>query len=147
MTVTVYLHDYIAETLSMYGYLDDVVNKILDESENGAFEIENKPECAPRDGASRYDINIKNESYIDLLMTFGTRSSRVSLRRLLYWFVDNEVYLDCGWETKYDYVSKKDKKYNDYLDDVISKLYKMNMIHKTDDVSNIIKKLSTLRRN
>ena len=89
MILSVYLHKDRADVLRTFGSLDEVVDRILSACDEGEFDIENKPECEPREGASRYNIKITNESYIDMLKNFGVKCKRISLRRLLYWFVDN----------------------------------------------------------
>lgn len=99
MKLSVYLHQYIVDTLRMYGRLDDVVNTILDEADNGMFDVIDKPNCESRDGASRYMINVTNENYLALMESHPPNSSKISLRRLIYWFVNNEIYNECGWST------------------------------------------------
>lgn len=99
MKVSVYLHSYIVDTLRMYGKLDDVVNAILDEADNGMFDITDKPNCESRDKASRYMIDITNDTYLTLMQSYPPNSSKISLRRLIYWFVENEIYDECGWTT------------------------------------------------
>ena len=97
MKLSVYLHSYVVDTLRMYGRLDDVVNAILDEADNGMFDVFDKPNCSSRDGASRYMIDVTNENYLLLMQSYPPNSSKVSLRRLIYWFVENEIYNQCGW--------------------------------------------------
>lgn len=99
MKFSVYLHSHIVDTLRMYGKLSDVVNAMLDEADNGMFDVTDKPNCSSRDGASRYDIDVTNENYIMLANSYPVNSSKVSLRRLIYWFVENEIYDECGWTT------------------------------------------------
>jgi hypothetical protein len=108
MRLSVYLHSYIVDKLRMYGKLDDVVNAILDEADNGMFDILDKPNCESREGASRYNIEVTNETYLSLAETFPLGSSRISLRRLIYWFVENEMYDECGWTTD-NILSRKNK--------------------------------------
>jgi hypothetical protein len=74
-----------------------VINAVLDESDNGMFDVFDKPNCDSRDGASRYSVEITNENYLTLMQTYPANSSKISLRRLLYWFVENEIYNECGW--------------------------------------------------
>lgn len=97
MKLSVYLHSYVVDTLRMYGKLDDVVNAMLDEADNGMFDIKDKPNCPSRDGASRYMIDVTNENYLLLMQSYPPNSSKISLRRLIYWFVENEIYSICGW--------------------------------------------------
>lgn len=99
MKVSVYLHSYVVDTLRMYGKLDDVINAMLDEADNGMFDVTDKPNCESRDGASRYMIDVTNENYLLLMQSYPPNSSKISLRRLIYWFVENEIYEECGWTT------------------------------------------------
>ena len=98
MILSLYLHNDVIDTLQSFGELDDVVNKILDECSVGSFDFTNKPNCRERDGARRINVNITNEDYLIALNTYGVKSKHVSLRRLLYWFVENEIYCDLAWE-------------------------------------------------
>lgn len=149
MVLSVYLHKDRADVLKTFGTLDEVVNRILDACDEGAFDIEGKPECEPRDGAARYNIKITNESYINMLQSFGVKSKRISLRRLLYWFVDNEVYDELGWETVNEYVDSSSIKINKIIDDLTDRLDKLwlnvnNYEH--DTIIEIKTLLNTLRR-
>lgn len=99
MKITVYLSYPVIEVLTCLGpSLDDVVNKILAYGEQGLFDIENKPPVGAKTGGKRCKINVTNQHYIDLLATLGEKSNHISLRRLLHWFVEEEIYEECGWE-------------------------------------------------
>ena len=91
MRVSVYIHQSILDELSCYGELDDVVDRILTLGENGVIDLENKPPCRPRTDAKRVTIDIQNAYYITLVRSYPRNSSLVSLRRLLYWFVENDM--------------------------------------------------------
>lgn len=95
--VNVYLHDVVYNTLTLFGDIDNVVNRILDAFSEGKIDITNKPQCPEKRNGSQYCITINNQDYINLLNTIG-RSNTISLRRLLYWFVDQEIYNELGWE-------------------------------------------------
>ncbi len=95
--VNVYLHDVVYDTLTLFGDINSVVNRILDAFSEGKIDITNKPKCPEKMHGSQYCITIENQDYINLLNTLG-RSSSISLRRLLYWFVDQEVYNELEWE-------------------------------------------------
>ena len=92
MTVTVRLHEDYYNVLRTFGELNDVVNAILNHCSAGDISCMDKPQAPSLVGTARYEVDITNEDYIKLLKTYGQRSQRVSLRRLLYWFVDMEVY-------------------------------------------------------
>lgn len=110
MTVSVYLHDEILSLLKCFGDIDNVVNKILDAGSAGEITIMDKPAAPDRSGAKRIDVNIYNEEYLSLMRQFGAKSPRCSLRRLLYWFVEDEVYTLLDWDMKNDYVSEQEQK-------------------------------------
>ena len=127
MLFSIYLHSPIAEILMCYGDLSEVVNKILDAGEEGAFDIIDCPKCLSREGASRYDIDVANEYYISLLETFPINSTRISLRRLLYWFVENEMYDVLEWEPTFKYRNKQKEKILKKLDCIIADFSKLTL--------------------
>lgn len=92
MNVRIYLHDSVADMLKMFGSLDDLVNDLLQRAMAGAFDIETLP-VSPKGGeVHRYDINVTNEEFLALREARGATSKSLSIRRLLYWFVDNEMW-------------------------------------------------------
>ena len=91
MRVSVYLHRSILEELSYYGELDDVVDRILTLGERGVIDLENKPPCRARTDAKRVSIDVHNAYYITLIRSYPRNSSLISLRRLIYWFVENDM--------------------------------------------------------
>lgn len=102
MKMSVYLHNEICSVLKCFGSLDEVTNKILDAASSGEFDVENKPKVIERSGARRYDVDVQNEDYLELY-AIRRNSPSISLRRLLYWFVENEMYEYLGWEVKSEY--------------------------------------------
>lgn len=148
MEISVYLHNDIIDTLKMYGDLDDVINLILDAASEGKLEIENKPVCREREGARRLNVNITNQDYLQLLETYGNRSNTISLRRLLYWFVENEIYNDLEWEPLRDYVDFNENKRRKQIDKCVNSLQKlMYLVSKseTDTITHCIDLLQSLR--
>lgn len=134
MKLSIQLHPYIVDTLKMYGELDDVVNKILDASEEGHFDVSGKPDCEDRQGCSRYEVRIRNETYLSMLKVHGVRSKNISLRRLIYWFVDNEMYDQLEWEPVREYVNRNDAKINKVIDRLLCDLNKLEYLtNKTFD--------------
>lgn len=107
MTLSVYLSSEIHDVLSCFGTLDEVVDKILVAGSQGIIDIMQKPPAPEKKGGRYYNVNIKNEEYFSLVETYGTKSSKISIRRLLYWFVENEVYNDLGWVYATPYMDSK----------------------------------------
>jgi hypothetical protein len=148
--ISVYLHKDRADILKMFGdNLSDVVNKVLDEYDAGNIDIEDIPECENRQGASRYDVTVTNETYLTMLKTYGPKSKRISLRRILYWFVDNEMYDVLGWDICKEYQNDLSVKINKRLDKILDNLYELEWLLTEDEqtiTTEIRNKLRTLRR-
>lgn len=90
------LHKEYVDVLTQFGTLSYTTNCILSACEIGAIDLFDKPVAPPKDGTQKHIITIDNLWYEQLLDDFGPKNMHISLRRLLYWFVDNEVYNDIG---------------------------------------------------
>lgn len=148
MVISVYLHDYVADTLRCYGTLSEVVNKILEDTASGKYELFDKPPCPSRQGAKRYDVDITNEFYLELLTCYDVRSSHISLRRLLYWFVENEMPELLEWKKVNVFVDSKEKIYRKKLSDAINSLQRASLYCSGDNfeiLTNIINNLLKIK--
>jgi hypothetical protein len=112
------------DILHCYGELSDVINSILEEAAAGSFDCMNKPPCPGREGAGRYDIDVTEPMYLELLSTYGPFSSKISLRRLIYWFVENEMYNELGWEPLEKFVNRRSELFKKKISNAISELQK-----------------------
>lgn len=138
MIFSVYLHDYVADTLKCYGTLDEVVNKILETSEQGIFDVIDMPKCEPRDGATRYNIDVTNEYYITLVNAYSINSPKISLRRILYWFVQQEMADVLGWVPSNEYKDRQKVKILKKLNAVRAELERISMLL-TENENNFMK--------
>lgn len=148
MQISVYLHDEVYSVLKCFGTLDKVVNDILDAVSAGEIELMDKPAAPTRSGAGRYNVNVSNEDYISLIRQMGAKSTRISLRRLLYWFVEEEVYELLGWEMTEDYVDVNDtrtKKRIEALKQQALDLRDRSSVKYYDPLSAIVKILEELQ--
>lgn len=125
MILSVYLSSEIKNILSCYGSLDEVVNKILMAGSQGLIDIMEKPPAPEKKGGTYYRINIEEPDYISLIETYGAKSSRISLRRLLYWFVENEIYEELGWEPSEEFVEEKRNKKYEAITELKQALFKI----------------------
>ena len=147
MKVSVYLHDEIYGILRCYGDINTVVNRILDEASAGAFDVMDKPNVPSRAGARRFDVDITNRDYLELLYTYPQNSCRISLRRLLYWFVENEMYEILDWQVTDDYRDKDFDKRNRLVKSTRQMLERLHRICNgndkdlTEQALNLIKEL------
>lgn len=108
MIVNIYLHQDIAHTLMCFGNdMSEVVNKILEAGEDGLIELTDHDPCPDKTNCLHYRVNIFNENYLLLYEQFGHSSNKISLRRLLYWFVENEIYDELGWKPIKQYINSK----------------------------------------
>ena len=125
MTLTVYLETRIIDILNCYGSLDDVVNRILEAGTRGEIDLMDKPTCPPKQNGQHYAVDITEPNYLELYNLYGAKSSRISLRRLLYWFVDNEIYNDLGWEGVEYFKDSSDDRAVKLIGDIKLLLYRL----------------------
>lgn len=104
MQFSIYLHKDIIQTLKCFGDLNTVVNKILEEGANNKIDIMNRPACRSREGATKYLIDITEPVYLELYEEFGPYNQSISIRRLLYWFVENDIADELGWKIVNNFV-------------------------------------------
>jgi len=106
MRTEVYLHLQVVEVLRCFGELSDVVNDILQAGADGIISLMDLPAAPPRDGSGRYPVTIRQQDYLDLLDIYGYNNPRVSLRRILYTFVEEQQYELLGWKMREDFVPR-----------------------------------------
>lgn len=146
MIMSVYLSDDIADVLSCYGTLDDVVNKILQYGAQGIIDIMEKPKIPEKKGGHYYKVDVTEPDYIQLVELYGSKSSRISLRRLLYWFVENEMYVELEWEPVNNYASTQAGKSYKVLMELKQQLYKASRMFPTyrdkfDEFKNLLNEI------
>lgn len=98
MTINIHLHKEIADSLRFFGDLSTVVNKILQAGADGVIDIMDKDTCPDKEGCEHCRIEVTEPNYLELYKMYGPKNRRISLRRLLYWFVENEIYEELGWQ-------------------------------------------------
>ncbi len=133
MIMSIYLSDDVANVLRCYGTLNDVVNKILVAGAEGAIDIMQKPKITERKGGHYYQIRIGEPNYLSLIDIYGASSSKISLRRLLYWFVENEVYQELSWEPCENYIDENINRGYDAIMNLKQDIYKASRLLPTYD--------------
>lgn len=146
MKFSIYLSNDVKDILECYGPINDVVNKILECGAEGLFDIMDKPTPPPKENGKQIIIDVIEPNYLELVEMYGTKSSRISLRRLLYWFVDNEMYIELGWEGTQKYKDSNNEKALVLLSNIKLHLYKLEkLVTDCDDqLSNIRNELNTM---
>lgn len=153
MKQSLYLHNDVTDILKTYcGTIENAVDKILTAYDEGLIDIEDKPKCRSREGANRFNVNITNETYLNMVEIYGIKSKRISIRRLLYWFVENEIYDELGWEIVTDFENSIVKNHNRLIENCIGDLTRLkinivkNVMDGADVVNHAIDLITTLRR-
>ena len=148
MTFSTQLPIYIVDTLKCFGELGTVVDRILDTFNAQGMLIAELPPCPTSGATTRVTFEVTNEDYLTLVETYPRNSSKVSLKRLLTWFVENEMYDEWGWEVENEYVNSakaaKIKKLNKIISDLNVLLRLLNDDEK-EIVKNVIKTLKEIK--
>lgn len=148
MKFSIYLSNNVIDILECYGPINDVVNKILECGAEGLFDIMDKPTPPPKENGKQVIIDVTEPNYLALVDMYSVKSSRISLRRLLYWFVDNEVYVELGWEGVQKYKDSNAEKALTLLSNIKLYLYRLERLTINYDcdkqLSNIRNELNTM---
>lgn len=146
MRQSIYLHQSIVDVMRCYGTLDEVVNRILELGAAGEFDILHKPPCPSRATAGRYDIEITEPNYLELLQMYGPYSSKISIRRIIYWFIENEMYEEYEWEPIAEYKNKRKELLNKKISIALSELEKSKR-YAAADVAEMLSAICTNIQN
>ena len=128
------------DILQCYGSITDVTNRILECGAEGLFDIMDKPTPPPKENGHQVIIDVTEPTYLELVDMYSIRSSRISLRRLLYWFVDNEMYIELGWEATKTYKKSETEQAINMLGDIKLQLYRFEkLVYNCEEPINIIR--------
>lgn len=89
MKINILLHQNYYDYLTMFGSLDDVTDIILARLGENAYGLPKLIQTG--DKCTHYVVNVTNEEYLDMVRIRGAKSSYCSLRRILYYAVDNNI--------------------------------------------------------
>jgi hypothetical protein len=96
--IDVRLHEDYYNVLTQFGTLNQVVDKAINAIEAGSIDLDCIPACPPLTGTHKYIVTVDNLFYDDLVQIYGSHSNRISMRRILYYIVDSELYNTLRWE-------------------------------------------------
>lgn len=128
MRFSIYLSNDIIDILQCYGSITNVTNRILECGAEGLFDIMDKPTPPPKENGHQVIIDVTEPTYLELVDVYSIRSSRISLRRLLYWFVENEMYIELGWEATKTYKKSETEQAINMLGDIKLQLYRFEKL-------------------
>ena len=98
MEVKVSLPVDVLEIMKQFGTPSEVTDRILAAGEEWYFDMENCPAYETSCRNVRIPITVTNQYYEELVFTRGEHSNKVSLRRIISYFIYNELYNELGWE-------------------------------------------------
>lgn len=84
------------QILKAFGDLNEVTDKILDYCEETDNPFEDMPPVQLNE-PTKISVEVTNTTFLQLVNLYGARSNKVSLARVLEWFVTNEEYVNLGW--------------------------------------------------
>ena len=137
----IYLHEEIINTLSVFGDLSAVTERIILQALDNDIDIERLPKAGDRTGAIRKSIDIIHSGILDYLESiyYTNHTPKSPIRNLLYWFVNEEIYNEWSWTAEKDFV-EKDKSRTLYIRTCEKLLYYLTN-EKLERAMNILKDL------
>lgn len=133
---SLYLHQEVIDLLECFGELSDVVNRLLEECIDKGLIYQNVVSTAPdRADARRVDVFVKYDIVCQL--------AGVRVRSIIYWFVENEIYTELGWQMSHHYGEKQKQKLEKQFNATIASLRKLNELcnGKVKDAIDIVEKV------
>lgn len=130
-TVALFLHPYVLNYLKSAGDIEVVINAIVNTVYcNGDYDFSEYVDVPPRDPTCKQvRVTIYNDEVCDLLDACGSNSRRFSIRRLLYWFIDNEIdYNMLAQSGKVNNIKKELSEIMSKIDHLISITHSDNLI-------------------
>lgn len=113
------LEQDVIDYLHCFGKINEVVNKWLDQAFVENIDICNKPAVKASLPTHRVRITITNDEYIELVKVYGGfNHPSISLKRMLYWLMYDEVLEQYGWKQ----LTKREKNENTLA--AINKIFK-----------------------
>lgn len=129
MIFSVYIEKYILDIIKCYGTIDEVVNRMLDAANGETFDVFDKPSIGTRDGSVRCNINVINTDYINLARSMPPNSPRISLRRFIHWFIEEEMPLQLGWKVVRRYKQKERDKIRAIINNVEEEMAELSRLY------------------
>lgn len=148
MLITISLDDFTANIMQHYGSISDVTNRILQLGSEGAIPLMDLPPVAiPKSSCKQYKVNVTDENYIGLCETYGTKSMRISLRRIVYWFIENEQYEIFNWEPATNTILPDNQRIVDLIGEIEPKLYTLfKLLNKSKRIAIIKNELQEIKK-
>lgn len=140
MIINLLIDDGTADLIRYYGSIPQVVNRILQHGAVGEIPLMDLPSVKlPDHNVKQYKVNVTDANYLQLCEIYGTKSARISLRRIVYWFMENEKYIEFNWEADSYFDKSKNQELIELVGEIESKLYRLYKLTGNDPHARIIK--------
>lgn len=118
---SVYLHQDVIDVLECFGRIGNVLTKMMKTLvETDLLNGETLGTAPPREDARRIEFFVDDDTVLQL--------TGLPLRQIIYWFVENEVYDQLGWEPIRQYREREKTRIINGFDRVLSELSKLNSL-------------------
>lgn len=118
---SVYLHQDVIDVLECFGRIGDVLTKMMKALvQTDLLNGETLGTAPPREDARRIEFFVDDDTVLQL--------TGLPLRQIIYWFVENEVYDQLGWEPIRQYREREKARIINGFNRVLSELSKLNAL-------------------
>lgn len=114
--------------LRLFGTMDEVVDKALKLVEQGEIDFERCPQIPTTKNCRHIVVAISNPYYEELRALHGATSSKISINRLLYYIVDNELYYTYGWERNFELSKDQKRQVESWKCDIMYRISKLSRL-------------------
>lgn len=108
--VNVTISEEYYKILRLFGTMDEVVQKALVLAERGEIDFEDCPYVQQYGRLKHVVVTVDNPYYETLRSLYGATSTKISINRLLYYIVDNELYEVYEWKQVNKYNEENEAK-------------------------------------
>lgn len=118
---SVYLHQDVIDVLECFGKISDVLTKMMKTLvQTDLLDGETLGTAPSREDARRIEFFVDDDTVLQL--------TGLPFRQIIYWFVENEVYDQLGWEPVREYREREKTRITNGFDRVLSELSKLNSL-------------------
>ena len=114
--------------LRLFGTMDEVVDKALKLVEQGEIDFDRCPQIPTTKNYRHIVVSITNPYYEELRALHGATSSKISINRLLYYIVDNELYYTYGWERNFELSKDQKRQVESWKCDIMYRITKLSRL-------------------
>ena len=114
--------------LRLFGTMDEVVDKALKLVEQGEIDFDRCPQIPTTKNCRHIVVAISNPYYEELRALHGATSSKISINRLLYYIVDNELYYTYVWERNFELSKDQKRQVESWKCDIMYRITKLSRL-------------------